>query len=83
MPTAKISNKGQVTLPAAIRRRLGLKADSRVDIELRGSEIVIRPLRSLSDLRGVFRHCTPDGPMDWDEVRTATERTVAEEVARE
>jgi len=83
MPAARISGKGQVTLPAAIRRRLGLKADSRVDIELRGSEIVIRPMRSLSELRGVFRHCAADGPMDWEKVRTATELAVAEEVARE
>ena len=46
-------------------------------------EIVIRPLRSVSELRGMFRHCAAGRPMDWEKARTATERAVAEEVAGE
>ena len=81
--SAKVSNKGQITLPAAMRRKLSIRPNSRVDIELRDDEIVVRPLRSVSELRGVFRHCATGGPMDWEEARTAAGRTVAEQVANE
>ncbi len=38
-----VSERGQVTLPAAMRRRLGIKAGSVVVVEDRGGELVIRP----------------------------------------
>ncbi len=31
MPTATVTSKGQITIPAEVRRSLGLKAGSRVD----------------------------------------------------
>lgn len=42
MPSrAKVSRKGQVTLPAAIRVALGFTPGTTVQIELRGAEIVL------------------------------------------
>lgn len=38
-----VSGRGQVTLPAAMRRRLGIKAGGVVVVEDRGGELVIRP----------------------------------------
>jgi AbrB family looped-hinge helix DNA binding protein len=38
-----VSERGQVTLPAAMRRRLGIKAGGVVVVEDRGGELVIRP----------------------------------------
>ncbi len=43
MPTATISSKHQVTLPAEIVRRLGLKAGDKLAVELIGGEIVAVP----------------------------------------
>ena len=37
---AIVSSKGQVTLPAAMRAKLGITAGSRIHFELRGNELV-------------------------------------------
>jgi len=38
-----LSNRGQITLPAALRKRLGIKAGDFVIIEERGDEILLKP----------------------------------------
>ena len=38
---AIVSSKGQVTLPAAMRAKLGITAGSHIHFELRGNELVI------------------------------------------
>jgi AbrB family looped-hinge helix DNA binding protein len=80
---AKISNKGQITLPAAIRRTLRLKAQSQVTVEVRDDEIVLRPLKSILDLEGIFHAYARPGKPSWEEERREMERAVAEHVAGE
>lgn len=41
--TLIVSSRGQVTLPAALRKRVGIKEGSAVIIEDRGSELVLKP----------------------------------------
>ena len=41
--TLIVSNRGQITLPAATRKRLGIKGGDVVLLEDRGSEIVLKP----------------------------------------
>ena len=41
--TLIVSDRGQVTLPAAMRKRLGIKGGDVVILEDRGSEIVLKP----------------------------------------
>jgi len=82
MTTARISNKGQITLPADARRRLGIEPLSNVEIEVRSAEIVIRVLRPVSEARGICRHYAEGKSEDWETVRTQTERAVAEEIER-
>lgn len=43
---SSVTNKGQVTIPAPIRARLGLKARDRVVFEVEGNEIRMRPVES-------------------------------------
>ena len=38
-----VSGRGQITLPAALRKRFGLKGGDVVILEDRGSEIVLKP----------------------------------------
>ncbi len=42
MPIVKITRKGQVTIPAQIRKKLGTDI---VEITMREGEVVIRPVR--------------------------------------
>ncbi|OGW22571.1 MAG: hypothetical protein A2X55_04265 [Nitrospirae bacterium GWB2_47_37] len=41
--TLVVSSRGQVTLPAALRKRTGIKEGSMVIIEYRGNELVLKP----------------------------------------
>jgi AbrB family looped-hinge helix DNA binding protein len=46
-----VSGNGPVVIPAAIRRRLGLVPGSKLDFELEGDRIRVRPLKSVLPLR--------------------------------
>jgi AbrB family looped-hinge helix DNA binding protein len=54
--TITVSSKGQVTLPAAARKRLGLRAGSRLEVIVTGDDRleVIRVGGSLRDLKGLL-----------------------------
>lgn len=41
--TLIVSNRGQITLPAATRKRLGIEGGDIVILEDRGNEIVLKP----------------------------------------
>ncbi len=41
--TLVVSGRGQITLPAQLRRRLGIKSGDVLILEDRGSEIVLKP----------------------------------------
>jgi len=83
MPLARVSSKGQITLPAATRRKLGILPNSTVEVVTDDREIIIRPRRSIMELAGVFQTYAKGRPTDWEQVRTEVERAVAEEVASE
>ena len=41
--TLIVSNRGQITLPASTRKRLGIKSGDVIILEDRGNEIVLKP----------------------------------------
>lgn len=52
---ATVSTKGQVTLPAAMRAKLGIQAGSHIQFELRGQELVIKPELPMSAYFGMLK----------------------------
>ena len=52
---AIVSSKGQVTLPAAMRAKLGITAGSHIHFELRGNELVIKPEPPMSTYYGMLK----------------------------
>lgn len=52
---AVVSSKGQVTLPAAMRARLGIGPGSHIQFVLRGKELIIRPELPMSAYRGMLK----------------------------
>ncbi len=52
---AIVSSKGQVTLPAAMRAKLGIKPGSHIHFELRGAELVIKPELPISAYYGMLK----------------------------
>ena len=73
--TVKVSTRGQITLPASIRRSLGIKPHSRVEIIVEDDRVILRPVRSIADLHGIFRDRVGDAPpLGWEEERRAKPR---------
>ena len=52
---AIVSSKGQVTLPAAMRAKLGIVPGSHIRFEVRGQELVIKPELPMSAYRGMLK----------------------------
>ena len=78
----KVTQKGQVTIPAEIRARLGLKPKDVVRFEIEGDEVKLKPassqlLAGFGAVRAIHK------PEDWRKVRAEMEETMADEVAAE
>jgi len=73
-----ITTKGQVTIPKTLRIQFGIGPRDKVDFRADGNQIVLRPVRTLRDLRG----CVSGYGMPADERHTA-KKAVAERVVRE
>jgi AbrB family looped-hinge helix DNA binding protein len=72
----RITSKGQVTIPKAIREKAGLLPHTEVDFELVGDKVILKPTReqpgrgqrALAPLRGSLRHVN----MTTDEIMALT-----------
>lgn len=82
MAVVQISDKGQITLPARIRKKLGIKPRSQVVVTVRDGEVLLRPLRSIRDLAGSLAEYAIPG-MTWEKERETAMRAVADHVSRE
>ncbi len=80
MTTAIVSEKGQLTLPAAIRKKAHIQPGTRVEIDVRDGEIVLRPLKRLSEFAGVFHYAAANRVADQETIRTEMEEAIAREV---
>ena len=77
-----MTQKGQVTVPAEIRARLGLKPRDRVRFEMAGNEVTLRPAPSrIAHHFGAVR--VSGDALDARQEREAFEAGVAQEVAAE
>ena len=73
-----VTRKGQVTLPAEIRRALGLKTGDRVSFSLEGEEVRLRGSASVvARTEGIFRTSLPQGSAE--QLRQVAEEAIAEE----
>ena len=82
---AKISSKNQITLPADIRRRLGVGAEDKIAVVVQPTgDIVVRPVRY--DLHSIFGSvkALPGETFDLDlEIAEATEEEISRTLARQ
>ena len=79
---AKVTSKGQITLPAKLRAKLKLTAGSRVNFEEQpdGSYVIRRKTGDIRDLRGILRY---DGPaVSVEDIDKAIAAAVAERMKR-
>ena len=70
-----VSSEGRITLPAHLRRELGIKPHDRVAVDLIDGAIVVRRIPDLFELEGFLGKALP-----LDEERDKMMRGVAEHV---
>jgi AbrB family looped-hinge helix DNA binding protein len=82
MVRARITSKGQVTLPVEIRRRYKLEAGDEIAFQMEAGGLRILPLRKrrLSELRGILPATKPY--IDRDAIRDEVGRKLGEELER-
>jgi antitoxin PrlF len=82
MATATVTSKGQVTIPAEVRRELGLRSGSRLDfIRLDGGAYEIVPVTgSVKSLKGLVP--PPAVPVTLEEMDAAIAEGAAEGFVR-
>lgn len=79
---ATITKKGQLTVPAEVRRHLGIKRGDRVAFVMEGDQVRLVPRGSAVErTAGIFKGNRP--PLTAKEEREQFEQGVAEEVAAE
>jgi AbrB family looped-hinge helix DNA binding protein len=80
-PFSKVSAKGQITLPAALRREFRIAPGSTVEVTVVEGALLVRPVRGIGRLFGVLHDRIPPGePLGWEEERRIMEEAVAREV---
>ncbi len=78
MSTAMLTSKGQVTIPADVRRRMGIDTGDRIEfVELNDGGFVIKPaVDDVRSLKGLLRK--PDKPVSVEQMDAAIRRRAAE-----
>jgi len=74
LPTVVVDSKGRVQLPAELRRRLGIRPGTELELSLEEDRIVLRPRRRLHarDLLGAAGR----EEVDLEEIETALGETL-------
>lgn len=75
-----VSSRGQITLPAGVRKRLGIKSGGVILIEERAGELVLRPAAVLE-----VEHYADDDIKAWDEqdrLTPAERKAIVKKTAR-
>jgi len=79
MLESTITRKGQVTIPKAIRDRLGVKEGEKVFFVMRGEEVVMKVVKgTILDLRGSVR--PSEHPEGFEKIRRSVKQAVAKKV---
>ena len=57
MATARITSKGQITIPKQVREQLGVEPGDALDFHFEDGRLEVRPVRRrrLNEFRGLFR----------------------------
>ncbi len=81
MPESILTRKGQITIPKAIRDRLGVKEGEKVLFVMRGEEVVLKVVKgTILDLRGSIRPSVR--PEDFEKIRRSVKQAITTKVAR-
>ena len=78
-----IFEKGQITIPSSIRKDAHLLPGTRLNLELRENEIVLRPIKPILELYGFLYPYAVGIGNDYDQIRELAMEITAKEIANE
>ncbi|MHB9107836.1 MAG: AbrB/MazE/SpoVT family DNA-binding domain-containing protein [Armatimonadota bacterium] len=79
MTLVLISEKGQITIPSKIRRKMNLRSGTYVDVDIKDDEIRARPVKSIDEVAGIFEKAAEGKSTDYDEIRKQAMAKMAKE----
>jgi AbrB family looped-hinge helix DNA binding protein len=78
---ARVTAKGQVTIPQEIRKRLKLEKGSLLSFTIKNGKAEIVPIKE--DVMALMGSVRVDGPQDFDAIEAEVEKRIAEDAIRE
>jgi AbrB family looped-hinge helix DNA binding protein len=79
MATATVTSKGQITIPAKVRSKLGIETGDRIEfVDIgQGQFAIVAATRSIKELKGIFRGRRKK-PVSIEEMNRAVARHLSE-----
>ncbi len=78
--SAKITSKGQITLPKEIRKLLRLQKGGIIIFENEDDKVVIKPGKTLKEFKGVLKNKSKE--VDFDEIRAKAKEHIGKKVVK-
>lgn len=79
--TVSITSQGQISIPAPLRRKLGLDKHRKALVTEKGGQLMIKPIKDLLELRGSLK--TNKKPLDPKKMRELFGEYLAEHATRD
>lgn len=74
---ARVSSKGQITIPRAVREALGVKQGDAVLFRVKGERVVFSRIPDLMEIGGMFEVPPDKRNVPWKQIREETRRARA------
>jgi antitoxin PrlF len=78
---SKVTSKGQVTIPVAIRKKFGIGANDRVDFITEGERIILVPVKTLRDFLGAVVGSSGDSESERQAAKDAVGLRIVDEIS--
>jgi len=79
--TVSITSQGQISIPAPLRRKLGLEKHKKALVSEKNGELTIKPVKDLLELRGSLK--TDKKPLSSKKMRELFGQYLAEHATRD
>lgn len=77
--TVSITSQGQISIPAPLRRKLGLDKNRKAVISEKENRLIIDPVVDLLELKGAFK---TNNKIPFNKIRAGFEKYLAEEAVK-
>jgi AbrB family looped-hinge helix DNA binding protein len=78
--STSVTQKGQATIPAPIRKKLGIQPNTKIIFEIKEDEVIIKPVPDFFSMKGSIKS---DKPFDIDAMDQSVAKAISKEYAKE